>query len=163
MREKQYKVSVDQNQDFALSEGEGQCLDVIAGKNPDEWHVLLEHSGYHVKVLGHEAGARSLQVLVNQKIFQVKIADEHDALVHEMGFSAAKSQKVSELRAPMPGLVLDLLIEAGNSVQAGDPLLILEAMKMENIIKSAGDGRVAIIHVAKGTAVEKGQLLLEMD
>ena len=63
----------------------------------------------------------------------------------------------------MPGLVLNLLVEAGQLVSKGDPLLILEAMKMENVLKATGDGRVKSVHVQKSAAVVKGQLLLEME
>ena len=63
----------------------------------------------------------------------------------------------------MPGLVLSILVEPGQAVQKGDVLLILEAMKMENVLKAAGDGTVKNIAVAKGAAVDKGQLLLEME
>jgi len=61
----------------------------------------------------------------------------------------------------MPGLIIDLKIKAGDTVKSGDQLLILEAMKMENIIKSPGDGIVKFIKVKKGDSVEKGQVLLE--
>ena len=55
------------------------------------------------------------------------------------------------------------MAEPGKTVQKGDPLLILEAMKMENVIKAAGEGRVKAVKVQQGVAVEKGQLLLEME
>lgn len=63
----------------------------------------------------------------------------------------------------MPGLVLKLIAEVGQEIKLGEPLLILEAMKMENVIKSPGDGTVKAIHVTKGLAVEKGFLLMEME
>ncbi|HNM32873.1 MAG TPA: biotin/lipoyl-binding protein, partial [Chitinophagales bacterium] len=66
-------------------------------------------------------------------------------------------------KAPMPGLVLDILVEAGQAVNKGDNLIILEAMKMENIIKASGSGTVKSIHVQKKDAVEKNQLLIEME
>jgi biotin carboxyl carrier protein len=63
----------------------------------------------------------------------------------------------------MPGLVLNILVSPGQAVQKGDPLIILEAMKMENVIKAAGEGHIKAINVLKGAAVEKGQLLLELE
>ena len=60
----------------------------------------------------------------------------------------------------MPGLVIDLKVKAGDVVKAGDPLLILEAMKMENILKAAGDATVKNVTVKKGDSVEKGQVLI---
>ena len=63
----------------------------------------------------------------------------------------------------MPGLVLNILVSPGQMVQKGDPLLILEAMKMENVLKAAGEGQVKAVKVQQGMAVDKGQLLLEME
>lgn len=63
----------------------------------------------------------------------------------------------------MPGLVLQILVEPGQLVQKGDALLLLEAMKMENVIKAASNGQVKTVAVQKGAAVDKGQLLLEME
>ena len=73
------------------------------------------------------------------------------------------TQKVTDVKAPMPGLVLGVSVEIGQEVQKGDGLLILEAMKMENVIKSVGEGIVKAIHIEQGKAVEKGQLLIEME
>jgi biotin carboxyl carrier protein len=67
---------------------------------------------------------------------------------------------VKEIKAPMPGLVLKLLVKEGDTVKKNDPVLILEAMKMENVIKSPGDATVSKIHAQEKTAVEKGQLLV---
>ena len=63
----------------------------------------------------------------------------------------------------MPGLVLEIQVQAGQTVSKGDTLLILEAMKMENVLKAAADGVIKSIHVQKGAAVEKGALLLELE
>ena len=61
----------------------------------------------------------------------------------------------------MPGLIIDLKVKTGDTVKAGDSLLILEAMKMENMLKSPGDGVVKNVKVKKGDAVEKNQVLIE--
>jgi biotin carboxyl carrier protein len=71
--------------------------------------------------------------------------------------------KVKEVKAPMPGLVLDIRVVPGQMVQKGDVLLILEAMKMENAIKSATDGVVKQVKAIKGQSVEKNQLMIVFD
>ena len=154
---------VNRDQELELSEGEVSSLDLVAERNPEDWHLVVNDSSYRVRVAAYDPSARSLEVEVNNKLYRVKIENEYDALVHELGFSAGVSHKISEWKAPMPGLVLDLVVQEGSEVQPGDPLLILEAMKMENIIKATDAGKVSKIHVSKGMAVEKGQLLLEMD
>jgi biotin carboxyl carrier protein len=78
-----------------------------------------------------------------------------------MGMNNGSSGKVNNIKAPMPGLIIDLKVKVGDEVKQNDPLLILEAMKMENIIKSPGDGMVKNVKVKKGESVEKGQVLIE--
>jgi biotin carboxyl carrier protein len=75
--------------------------------------------------------------------------------------NTAVGSKINTIKAPMPGLIIDLKVQAGSTVKAGDPLLILEAMKMENIIKSSGEGIVKSVKVKKGDSVEKGEVLIE--
>jgi biotin carboxyl carrier protein len=78
-----------------------------------------------------------------------------------MGMSSATANKVNNIKAPMPGLIINLKVAEGDTVKAGDQLLILEAMKMENILKSPGDGVIKKIKVKKGDSVEKNQVLIE--
>jgi biotin carboxyl carrier protein len=101
--------------------------------------------------------------LVNGVRCSVHIADQYERLVQQLGLSVGGSQKMNTVKAPMPGLVISVAVEPGQTVAKGDPLLILEAMKMENVLKASGDGRVKKVLVQKGAAVEKGQLLLEME
>jgi biotin carboxyl carrier protein len=105
---------------------------------------------------------RSLIRLKGKK-FQVTIADEYDQLVKKMGLSEFASRKVADVMAPMPGLVLEVLVDDGDEVEEGTPLIILEAMKMENVIKATGSGVVKKVIVEKEAAVEKGQLLIELE
>ena len=78
-----------------------------------------------------------------------------------MGMSAVATGKINNIKAPMPGLIIDLKVKIGDSVKTGDQLLILEAMKMENILKAQGEGIVKNVKVKKGDSVEKGQVLIE--
>ena len=72
------------------------------------------------------------------------------------------AQKVNDLKAPMPGLVLDILVSEGQTIQKGDNLLVLEAMKMENNLKATNDAVVKKIKVSKGDKVEKNTVLIEL-
>ena len=66
----------------------------------------------------------------------------------------------TEVHAPMPGLVVGVMVQAGDRVQPGSTLIVLEAMKMENEIRTMFDGTVAKVHVQRGSAVEKGETLV---
>ena len=85
-----------------------------------------------------------------------------EQLMERMGLEDAASSASKELRAPMPGKVLEVLVKEGQDVAEGDPMLVLEAMKMENVLRSAGEGSVGRIHVDAGQAVEKDAVLIEL-
>jgi len=80
-----------------------------------------------------------------------------------MGLLTSTSQKINSVKAPMPGLIIDVMVAEGQTVSEGTPLLVLSAMKMENIILSQGAGIVKSIAVKKDDSVEKGQLIIEME
>lgn len=125
-------------------------------------HVLKGSRSYEIKILGTNFSEKKLSIQVNGNTYQAEISDPYDQLVNRMGLLLDNFHKVDEVKAPMPGLVLQSLVAPGDEVKKGDALLILEAMKMENIIKSPGDGTVGEIAVQKGQAVDKGQVLLRM-
>src|SRR6185295_9045954 len=99
---------------------------------------------------------------INGEKYLIQLRDKFDLLLEKMGMSGVAASKVNVIKAPMPGLIVDLRVKDGDAVKTGDPLLVLEAMKMENIIKSPGDGQVKKVNVKKGDRVEKGQLLIEL-
>ena len=71
--------------------------------------------------------------------------------------------KASKLKAPMPGKVLEVMVEVGQEVAKGEGLLILEAMKMENVLKAEDGGIVKSVNVSVGEAVEKNNVLIEFE
>ena len=127
--------------------------------------VIYIPEAYHTRRAEEmwQLGAKTFTIKVNGSAYEVQLADQYDQLVNRLGLGVVSEHKVREIRAPMPGLVLDISVEIGQHVQKGDPLLILEAMKMENVLKSQGDGVVKAIRVEKGEAVDKNALLIEMD
>jgi biotin carboxyl carrier protein len=82
-------------------------------------------------------------------------------MLEKLGFDSSSAKKLNELKSPMPGLVLKVLVEDGAEVKTGDPLLVLESMKMENLIKSPGDGTISEIKVGVGQTVEKGSVMIK--
>lgn len=92
--------------------------------------------------------------------FSVQVREPIDLLLEKLGMKDAGKRRMNQLKAPMPGLVTRILVKEGDEVKQGDPLLVLEAMKMENIFKAAGDGIVKAIRVSEKQAVEKGAELI---
>ena len=100
---------------------------------------------------------------VNERPYAIRLYDRFDELVRKMGLTTAVIHKIKDIKAPMPGMVLDIMVEPGQEVVHGDALLVLEAMKMENVIKSPGEGVIKAIKVEKGKAVDKGEVLIELE
>ena len=92
----------------------------------------------------------------------VTVLDPRAQAMKQAG-GGASLQRASQLKAPMPGLVVRVLTEAGHQVDAGQPLVVIEAMKMENELKASGAGRVKNVLVAPGARVEKGAVLIELE
>lgn len=126
----------------------------------NRYHLILDHRGYQVEVIEKDDQAKSAVIMVNGKVYRVELKDEKDRLLETLGFETNVRSSVRDLKAPMPGMVLDILVDAGQQVKKGEQILVLEAMKMENLIKSPSDLIVKSIEVNKGDKIEKGQALL---
>jgi biotin carboxyl carrier protein len=124
------------------------------------WHILKDGKSYNIEILKIDKVAKQVELKMNGKLSSVKLSDQFDALLKSLGMDNLAAKKVLELKAPMPGLVLNILANEGDTIAKGDSLLVLEAMKMENIIKSPTEGVIKKIHAVKGNAVEKNQFLI---
>lgn len=125
------------------------------------FHILLNNRSYRAEVVERDATGKNFVIKVNGRNYPVILKDKFDLLLEKMGMNANAGAKVNNVRAPMPGLIIDLKVKDGDEVKAGDTLLILEAMKMENIIKAPGDAVVKSVKVNMGQGVEKNQVLIE--
>lgn len=130
---------------------------------PDKYHILLDNRSITLELLEKSENGKELTLLVNGIKQVVIIRDRYDALLSQLGMDKLLTNKNQQVKAPMPGLVLRLLTEVGQHVKKGDPLLVLEAMKMENVIKAERDGTVKSIAVTTKQAVEKNTVLMEME
>ena len=125
------------------------------------FHILYQKKSYRAEVVTADKSTKSFTFKINGKNYTVDLKDKFDLLLEKMGMNTATAGKINLIKAPMPGLIIDLKVKAGDVVKPGDQLLILEAMKMENILKSQGEGTVKTVKVKKGDTVEKGQVLIE--
>ncbi len=125
------------------------------------FHILYQNKSYRAEIVKTDAVTKSFTFKINGNPYTVDLKDKFDLLLEKMGMNNSSAGKINHVKAPMPGLIIDLKIKAGDVVKAGEPLLILEAMKMENILKSPGEGTVKNVKIKKGDSVEKGQVLIE--
>jgi biotin carboxyl carrier protein len=160
MKNAPYQIVVN-DKTVELQPDEAQALNTVSlGENAV--HILKNNKAYNVEIESTDHKNKVYNLKINGTKYAVKINDKYDRLIEKLGMKVGTAQKVGDIKAPMPGLVLEVAVEVGTVVSKGDKVLILEAMKMENVIKAAGDGTVKAIHISHGTAVEKGQLLIEM-
>lgn len=129
----------------------------------NEFHVLLNNSSYSAEVVNIDRKGKEALVKVNGTLYKVSLSDEYDELLKDLGMGTAGKADAGILNAPMPGLVLHLLVKPGDVLKKGDGFLVLEAMKMENLIKAQADLRITSVEISEGDKVEKNQILLRYD
>jgi biotin carboxyl carrier protein len=160
MQNKTYHLTVNDTHEFdVIPESDAAQLDAIAVSG-NQFHIIRNGVSYRAEVL--DSNLKSVRLRVNGSVYDVKITDPYDLLIKKMGLSAYVVHKISEIKAPMPGLVLTVVVSPEEEVVHGDPLIILEAMKMENVIKSPGEGRIKRVIVQQGMSVDKGDVMIEM-
>lgn len=141
-------------------DGKQFALDVVQSSQGHS-HWLIENRSMVAEVVASNPETKEFTVKVNNNTYRVQLKDQFDELLESLGMEAAGKKRITEVKAPMPGLVLNVLVKEGDSVAKDTPLLILEAMKMENVIKSATDAVIKRVIAVKGVPVEKNAVLIE--
>lgn len=163
------KVKVNEKKEFAINfentnsgtiDSKAFDWDKIEIKE-NTFHIIKNNKSFTAQVVKADYKEKSFTINVNGNNYNIQIKDKFDELLKSLGMDNLNSSKVNEIKAPMPGLVLDVRVNEGDAVAKGDAILVLEAMKMENIIKSPTDGVIKKINVKKGMAVEKNQVLIK--
>ncbi len=158
-----YQTKVNNKYEFTINPKTHSADWDLIELRDNTFHLLKNNQSYTAEVVTVNTEEKTVVVKVNGSNYTVAIKDEMDLLLEKMGISNMASNKVNDIKAPMPGLVLDILVQVGDEIKKGDPILILEAMKMENVLKSPGDAAVKSVEVNKGDAVEKGQVLINFE
>jgi biotin carboxyl carrier protein len=162
-----YKLKINDRTEYKVEKSSDRLLINDKEINADiqrlnevSYHIINDLKSYNAEVVSFDKATKTAQIKVNGNLYSVNAQDQFDILLDQLGMSAMNANKVSDIKAPMPGLVLKLLVSEGSEVKKGDNLFVLEAMKMENIIKSPADVTVKSVKIKPGDKVEKGQVLL---
>ncbi len=159
---KTYKIAVSNGSSFDITQDQVKTFDAIS-TTQNQYHVLKDNTPYRAAITAQDFLKKTYTVAINNNTYEVHIADALDQLIKNMGFEVGTAKQVNEIKAPIPGLILEISVTPGQTVQENDTLLILEAMKMENTFHSPRAGVIKSIAVTQGQAVDKGQLLIEFE
>lgn len=164
------QITVNGKETFAVQQQEGQWLINDAAA---DWNAQIQPNGlisvlyngksYTAIIEKVDTRSKELSVRINGQVFNLGIQEPIDQLLHSMGMDLKAMQKVEPVKAPMPGMILKVLVEPGQQINKGDGLLVLEAMKMENVLKATASATVKNIRAVEKTAVEKGAILIELE
>lgn len=125
----------------------------------------VNHKGtvFHGEVMEENLEDRKLKLKINHREFLISKDGPLDQLISELGLDKVKVRKLQQLKSPMPGRIVSIDVKVGDEVQVGDALLTLEAMKMENVLKSEGVGIVKSIEIQAQDVVDKGAVLISFE
>ncbi len=163
-----YHVTIDGRTYAVGIDGDAVTLDgkpVDAGVAPlpgtDVQALRLGQS--HQRLVAVSSSRESWHIQAAGRLRDVEVVDERTRVIQEMTGSSASAAKAASLRAPMPGLVVKVAVEEGETVVRGQGVVIVEAMKMENELAAEVEARVGRVLVEPGQTVEKGQVLVELE
>ncbi len=163
-----YKATI-QNRTFEISgkkneviDGLSQNLDILEYKK-GKFHIILDKRSYCAEILSVDSETKTCEIKVGNSIIPVSVMDKYDELLKDMGIDAVAGKRVNDIKAPMPGMVLQVMVQNGQPIKKGDAIVVLEAMKMENILKSPSDGTIKNILVVTGDKVEKNQVMVNFE
>lgn len=154
-----YSMDVQKEQENWLVNGQALVLDTLPVTD-NLLHVLHQNTSYRIEIVSFSKEDKTAQLKVNGTTYRIAIKDRFDELLQQLGLDSLQAAKATELKAPMPGLVLAVFVKEGDEVKKGDNLFVLEAMKMENIIKAPADVCIKSLKIAPSDKVEKNQTLL---
>jgi biotin carboxyl carrier protein len=154
------KLDLSLNADLTQLIDSGEAI-AISKDKVGGFTIVLNGVSYTADVIAIDKENKKATVLVNNHSYQVSIKEPVDQLMDQLGIVKKVSKANNALVSPMPGLILSIAVKVGDTVKKGEQLLILEAMKMENVFKAINDVVIAEICVQEKTAIEKGQILIK--
>lgn len=158
--DKTFDVTINDDRNMADVDGELISFELIKQQNG---RVLFRTGTKLYRIDNIDTDGHTVSFSLNGKFVKSTVKDEQELLLEKLGFSTLAADSAGQLNAPMPGKILELLVSEGDEVQEGESVIILEAMKMENELKSPATGVVVKLDVAVNDNVEKNQFLLEIE
>ncbi|HSM55838.1 MAG TPA: biotin/lipoyl-containing protein [Candidatus Sulfomarinibacteraceae bacterium] len=156
VNDKEYIIEIDQENEITVN-GQKRQVDFQQLSNGGALSLIIDHQSLEAIVDERED---AWEVLLHGELYTVRVQDERSYRLAQARGQLSEDRDTVIIRSPMPGLILNVLVEEGDSVNKGQTVVILESMKMENELRAARDGQIARVHVEKGASVEKNQDLV---
>jgi biotin carboxyl carrier protein len=157
--ENKYRIEVDDSLEVNFGSRE-HGLEIYHHEE-DEIYFRRDGENFRAKLVELDRYAKTMTILLNGEYFKLDVSDKVDLMIEEMGLELDVEQNIKEIIAPMPGQVMEVMALPGQEIKEGDGLLVLVAMKMENLIKSPISGIISEIAVQAEDVVDKGQVLIK--
>lgn len=153
--DQQFTIDIDKESEITL---DGEVIDADMQQMPDThmYSIIVNGRSHDVRLV---EGEGAYMVQLGGQIYEVVVEDERTRRLAGLKGSAALSGEAI-IKAPMPGVVVEVPIEAGQEVAAGDVVLVLESMKMQNEFKAPRDGTVHMVYVSAGDKVEQNETMI---
>lgn len=147
------------NSQFNFEIKDGEDWDIVKTKD-GLFNIIYKEKSFIANVLSHDKKNKVFEIVINNNHYKVQLKDSFDEALIRLGVEHQEVDKDKAVVSPMPGKVVEVFVGAGDSVDEGDGLIVLEAMKMENIIKATKSGEVKHVYASVGDSVEKNCRLL---
>lgn len=154
-----YEIEINEQGEI-LTDGERLPADFMAVAEQSVYSLILDNKSFEAHIA---PGPMGLEVLLRGQRYTVQVEDERSRILREVGGAEIEQSGEFQLKAPMPGLVVDVPIEAGQQVTKGDHLIILESMKMQNELKAPRDGKILRVRVSPGDSVQQNAVMVVME
>ena len=154
--EQTYEIEINEAGEILLN-GERLSADFMAVAEHSVYSLLLDDDSFEAHIAPHDLG---LEVLLRGRRYMVTVEDERARILRKVGGAGVTPTGEYQLKAPMPGLIVAVPVEEGQSVSRGSDLIILESMKMQNELKAPRDGVVSRVRVQVGDSVQQNAVLV---
>jgi biotin carboxyl carrier protein len=152
----EYVIDINDDNDIVV-DGEPIQADLLQVGPLGLYSLLIDHESYELVVEERRFG---YDITLGGNVFGVQVADERSLRLDAGRSQMASPSGESYVKAPIPGLIVNILVQEGDEIEANQPVVILEAMKMENELRSSHAGTVHEIMFEKGDSVEQGAELM---
>lgn len=160
---REFDIEVESRGEYHVARNKGREARVVTTHLSETRSLMhIDGSPLELDIIGNGYDANR-SVLMKSLEFSAQVEDYHLGQLRRAANMSAEGAIESTIRAPMPGLVLEIKVKPGDTVKKNQALVIIEAMKMENLIKAKGDAVVKAVHVSPRQSVEKNDKLLELE